>query len=311
MRMKDEMKVLIADDVAPNAVKLLQEACYEVNTRKYSPEELKEKLGHYHVLVVRSVTKVRKDLIDAVEGSNLKLIVRAGVGLDNIDVKYAESKGIEVKNTPNSSIGSVAELVLGHMLSLARNLHRSNVTMRQGAWPKKEYKGTELFNSTLGIIGYGRIGREIGSKANALGMKVQFHEIYDVQDADDYAKQVGMDTLVTTSDFITLHVPALSGKPPILGETEFQKMKKGVYVVNCARGGVLSEEALLKAIDDGIVAGAGLDVFEKEPPKNKALLENERISFSPHIGANTFEAQERIANELVEILLDLCERRHE
>lgn len=310
MSMKDEMKVLIADDIAPSAVKLLQEACYEVDTSKYSPDELKTRLGHYHVLVVRSATKVRKDLIDAVEGSNLKMIVRAGVGLDNIDVKYAESKGIEVRNTPNSSIGSVAELVLGHMLSLTRNLHRSNVTMRKGAWPKKEYKGTELFNSTLGIIGYGRIGREVGSKANALGMKVQFYEIYNVQDAEDYAQQVDMDTLVSTSDFITLHVPALPGKPPILGESEFQKMKKGVYVINCARGGVLSEEALLKAINDGIVAGAGLDVFEKEPPENKALLENERISFSPHIGANTFEAQERIGNELVEILVDLCERRH-
>ena len=310
MSMKDEMKVLIADDIAPSAVQLLQEACYEVDTNKYSPEELKEKLGQFHVLVVRSATEVRKDLIDAVEDTNLQLIVRAGVGLDNIDVKYAESKGIEVKNTPNSSIGSVAELVMGHMLSLARNLHRSNVSMRQGEWPKKEYKGTELFNSTLGIIGYGRIGRGVGIKANALGMKVHFYEIYDVQDAEDNAKQVDFDTLVSTSDFITLHVPALPGKPPILGDVEFQKMKKGVYVMNCARGGVLSEEALLKAIDDGIVAGAGLDVFEKEPPKNKALLNNERISFSPHIGANTFEAQERIGQELVEILLDLCERRH-
>ncbi|SFH52065.1 D-3-phosphoglycerate dehydrogenase [Tindallia magadiensis] len=310
MSMKEEMKVLIADDIAPSAVKLLQEACYEVDTNTYSPEELKKKLGHYHVLVVRSATKVRKDLIDAVEGSNLELIVRAGVGLDNIDVDYAKSKGIEVKNTPNSSIGSVAELVLGHMLSLSRNLHRSNVTLRKGSWPKKEYKGRELFNSTLGIIGYGRIGRAVADKAKALGMKVQFYEIYDVQNADKDIKQVDMNMLLSTSDFITLHVPALPGKPPILGEAEFQQMKKGVYIINCARGGVLSEKALLKAIDDGIVAGAGLDVFEKEPPECTALLENERISLSPHIGANTFEAQERIGDELVEILLDLCERRH-
>lgn len=307
MKVNNKMRVLVADDIAPNALKLLQESCYEVDTQKYSSDELKERLRNYHVLVVRSATQVRKDLLDAVEGSQLQLIIRAGVGLDNIDVSYAESKGIQVKNTPNSSITSVAELVLAHMLSLARNLHRSNITIRQGEWPKKEYKGMELLNSTLGIIGYGRIGREVGYKANALGMKVQFYEIQEIQNAKN-ATQVDMNTLLSTSDFITLHVPALPGKPPILGEAEFQKMKKGVYLLNCARGGVLSEEALLRAIDNGIVAGAGLDVFEKEPPENRALLENEHISFSPHIGANTFEAQERIGRELVDILLDLCER---
>jgi D-3-phosphoglycerate dehydrogenase len=307
---KDE-KILASDNVPKNAVKHVRSMGCPVHEESYGPDELPEKLQHYDALILRSATKITREVLDRMgPDSKLKLIVRAGVGLDNIDLGAAREMGIEVHNTPNSSIESVAELALGHMLTLARHLQKSNITMRRGEWNKKAYKGVELSGSTLGVVGFGRIGRDLAQKTMALGMKVQYFDIMgEVKQLPDFT-YVDFDTLIRTSDFITLHVPKIEGEPHVLGKPEFDKMKEGAYVINCARGGLIDEDALLDALNSGKVAGAGLDVFEHEPPKNMALIQHENVSLSPHIGASTQEAQERIGDELVEIFTAFCEGRN-
>jgi D-3-phosphoglycerate dehydrogenase / 2-oxoglutarate reductase len=303
------MKILASDGIVENAVEKIRSMGCQVDEASYSPEELPEKLREYDALILRSATKITQQIIDKMgSDSKLKLIVRAGVGLDNIDVAYARENGIEVHNTPNSSAPSVAELTIGHMITLARHLLSSNITMRQGKWNKKLYEGRELRGSMLGIIGLGRIGHEVAQRAAALGMKVQYNKRSGPEKGAEAYQFVDFETLISTSDFITLHVPKIEGTPPILGQKEFSQMKKGAYIINCARGGVIDESALLEALDSGKIAGAGLDVFENEPPVNEALISHDKISLSPHIGASTAEAQERIGEELIELLQDFCER---
>lgn len=301
------LRILIADGMEKAALEKLKNMKFEVVEKYYEPEELLEQIKNFDVLVVRSATKVRKPVIDAAcETGKLKLIIRGGVGVDNIDVDYAKARGIIVRNTPNASSASVAELVIGHMFNLARFIHNSNVTMRQGKWNKKAYEGIEIFGKTLGVIGFGRIGRETAKKAKALGMKVIYTDIAgSIKEFGEY-KYCSMDELLAAADFISLHVP-YNGERAVIGREEIERMKDGAYIINCARGGVVDEEALIEALDSNKLSGAAMDVFVEEPAKNSPLCNHDKVSCTPHIGASTMEAQERIGEEIVDIILDFFE----
>lgn len=293
------LRILANDGLEASAVEALIAKGFKVETKHHPLAELKEIIQNYDCLIVRSATKVRAEVIDAAVGGKLKLVIRAGVGVDNIDVEYAMENGIEVHNTPNASSASVAELALGHMFTLARHLHHSNVTMKQGQWNKKEYQGIELAGKTLGLIGFGRIAKVLAKKAMALGMHVVYSDMhgpfYDFPEFED----VGMEALLANSDFISLHIPFIPEIGAVIGADELKKMKKTAYLINAARGGVVDEAALVAALDAGEIAGAALDVFEDEPTKNEAVLNHPKISLTPHIGAATDEAQERIGAEVV------------
>ena len=259
-----------------------------------------EALKDFDCLVVRSATKVREPIIDkAVEYGRLKQIIRGGVGVDNIDVKYAEEKGIAVNNTPAASSASVAECAIAHMFALARFIGISNYTMRNGEWNTKKYEGIELAGKTLGIIGYGRIGRLVAEKARALGMKTIAYDPFPCV-PEEYS--VTQDELFAQSDFITLHVPGAKGAPALINAESIAKMKDGVYIINTSRGALIDEAALLDALNSGKVAGAGLDVYQEEPTKNEALVNHANVSVTPHIGGSTKEAQGRIGDEIVTII---------
>ncbi len=297
------LKILVTDGMDKKAVQALKDIGHEVTEQFFEPEELKERVKDFDIVIVRSATKVRKDIIDsALQTGNLKLIIRGGVGVDNIDVTYAESKGMKVRNTPKASSSAVAELALGHMFCLARFIGIANVTTREGKWNKKKYIGIELSGKTLGLVGLGRIGRELAKKAKALEMKIIYHDILGpAKDCPGYSF-VSLDELLTNSDFISLHVPGNENEAPIIGKAEFTKMKDGVFLINCARGSVIDEAALLEALNSGKLSGAGIDVFSEEPSQNLKLISHERVSVTPHIGASTKEAQKRIGEEIVSII---------
>ncbi len=297
------MKVLVADGIHPLGEEILKKAGLEVTIQKYSPEELIKEIKNYDAIIVRSATKVTKEVIDA---GNLKCIARGGVGLDNINVAYAKEKGIPVLNTPGASSISVAELAIAHMLGVSRFLHRSNTEMRQGNWPKKDYsKGIELTGKTLGILGLGAIGKETAKRAIGLGMTVIAHDPF-VNHTDLNVKLISKDELLQNSDFISLHLPFIKEQGPVLSEAEFAKMKDGVIIINCARGGTIKETALLEALNSGKVARAGIDVFENEPPTEaqKKLINHPNVSVTPHIGASTVEAQTRVSIEIAQKVVD-------
>jgi D-3-phosphoglycerate dehydrogenase len=298
------LRILANDGMDKKAAAHLESLGHEVCLDTFSIEELKTELKNFDCIIVRSATKIREELIDAVAGSRLKLIVRAGVGVDNIDVKYAEEKGIKVRNTPNSSSASVAELAIGHMFALARFIGISNVTMRNGEWNKKAYKGTEIAGKTLGLIGFGRIAREVAKRALALGMDVIYTDLMGAGVGMDGCTFVSEDELIQKSDYISLHIPFIKEMGPTLHKEKFAMMKDGVYIINCARGGVVCEAGLLEALESGKVAGAGIDVFEEEPTKNEALVNHPRVSVTPHIGASTAEAQTRIGVETYTVILE-------
>jgi D-3-phosphoglycerate dehydrogenase len=298
------LKILANDGMDKAAVEHLQSLGHEVSLNSYSIEELKTELKNFDCIVIRSATKIRAELIDAVAGSQLKLIVRAGVGVDNIDVKYAEEKGIKVRNTPNSSSASVAELAVAHMFGLARFIGISNVTMRNGEWNKKAYKGTEIAGKTLGLIGFGRIAREVAKRALALGMDVIYTDIMGAGLGMEGCAFVTEEELIKSSDYISLHIPFIKEMGPTLHKEKFDMMKDGVRIINCARGGVVKEADLLDALNSGKVAGAGIDVFEEEPTKNEALINHPNASVTPHIGASTVEAQKRIGVETYNVILE-------
>lgn len=294
-------RILSTDGMAKSAVLKLKSLGYEVVEEFYEPEVLAEKVKEFDALIVRSATKVRVPVIDAAASAGkLKIIIRGGVGVDNIDVDYAKSKGIAVANTPNASSASVAELAITHMLALARFVAIANVTMRNGQWEKKAYKGVELTGKTLGVFGMGRIGRETAKRAEALGMKVIYTDAYPVSGVS-YEK-VEQDELLKRADFITFHIPAMKGQPPLVNAEFLAKMKDGAYLINTARGALVDEEALCDALDSGKLAGAGLDVYNEEPSKNERLLHHPKVSITPHIGGTTKEAQDRIGEEIVEII---------
>ncbi|MGL4654938.1 MAG: D-2-hydroxyacid dehydrogenase [Sarcina sp.] len=293
------IKVLFNDGVEENLAAKLKDLGVEVENNHYEGEELVKELKTTDVLVVRSATKVREALIDEVKDGQLKLVIRAGVGVDNIDVAYAMENGIDVKNTPFASSASVAELVLAQMLALSRFIVQANMTMKKGEWNKKYYTGSEIAGKTLGIIGMGRIGRTLAAKATALGMNVVYSDAMGaIELAKDY-EYVELTDLYKKSDFISIHVPTTEC---LIGDDEIAIMKDGVFLINTARGSVINTEALLVGINSGKVAGAGLDVFENEPKVNQGLVNNPKICATPHIGASTNEAQERIADEIYEII---------
>jgi len=294
------MKVLICDPTAPQAIEKMRAVGIEVDVRDdISAEELPEVLPAYDGMVVRSRTKVRQPLID--QATNLKVIVRGGVGLDNIDVDHARSKGIAVLNTPAASSASVAELTIGYMFALARRIPQATASMKSGLWEKRKFKGTELAGKQLGLIGCGRIGCEVSERASALGMDVFFSDIVCVD--LECAEQTELDEVIRTSDYISLHIPHTPETHNILGAKEFAAMKDGVYIINCARGGTVDEDALYEAIQSGKVAGAALDVYAEEPSKGHKLFTLEQVIGSPHMGAATMEAQARVGDEVAEKMI--------
>ncbi len=310
-------KILVNDGIHPTGEKMLRQAGFELSMDKVEQDNLPKELPSFDAICVRSATTVRKDLIDVCP--KLKAIGRGGVGLDNIDVDHAKSKGIAVLNTPAASSRSVAELVFAHLLSVARSVHLSNRTMpSKGSTDfknlKKTYsKGFELAGKTLGIIGFGRIGQATAEVALGMGMRViAIDPIVDAATVrlgntelgmDVRLKTESMDKMLSEADIITLHIPNL-GKP-VLSTPEFDKMKDGTILINCARGGTVDEDAMLAALNSGKLAAAGLDVFENEPTPREDILTHKKISLTPHIGAATVEAQEKIGIELAEKLIDV------
>ncbi|MCB2211276.1 D-2-hydroxyacid dehydrogenase [bacterium] len=287
-------KILVNDGISKQGEQILRDGGHEVEMTKVEQDNLLAELPNFDAILVRSATKVRTEHIDA--SPNLKLIGRGGVGLDNIDVDHAKSKGIEVVNTPAASSDSVAELVLTHMFNLARFGHAANVTLRKSEWNKKQYKGIELAGRTLGIIGFGRIGQSLGRKAVALGMKVVAYDVVDVKVDYDATITKSMDDVLAAADFVSVHVPNKNFLE--MKAEHFNKMKDGAYIINCARGGVLNEADLLAALNSGKLAGAGLDTYDNEPTPNADLLNHPNVSCTPHIGAATTDAQGRVGLEL-------------
>ena len=298
------MRILVTDGMDKTAMAQLREMGHEVVEQFYEPDQLGAALRDFDAVVVRSKTKVRANHIDEAKGGKLKLIIRGGVGVDNIDVKYAEANGITVKNTPKASSQSVAELAMGHMFSCARYISIAGHTMREGKWEKKAYgKGIELQGKTLGIIGFGRIGQHLGVMAKAIGMNVIAYSTTRRPEVE--AKfgipYVTLEELLAQSDFISLHAPAAPGAPLINADT-IAKMKDGVVIINTSRGANVDEDALLAALESGKVRAAGLDVYADEPTANAALYSHPMVSCTPHIGAATVEAQKRIGTEIVDII---------
>lgn len=297
------IKILANDKIDDQSIQALRDLDIEVIEEHYDPEELKEKIKDVDGIIVRSATKVTKEVLEAaLETGKLKLIIRAGVGIDNIDKAFAEEKGITVHNTPDASSNAVGELAMAHMFALARHLHQSNVTMRNGKWMKKEYTGIELEGKTLGIVGFGRMGRATAKKAYDLGMKITYNKRSGAVEGFEHYQFLSKEDMLKTADFLSIHAPYNPKVGAILDEEAFDMMKDGVYIINCARGGVLSEDALLKALESGKVAAAALDVFEDEPLKKEEIYNHEKISLSPHIGAATVEAQEKIGEEIIKIV---------
>ena len=296
------MKVGICDAIAREGVEILKQRGLEVVDLSDLPKDkLVEKVGDLDAIIVRSATKVRKDMIDAAK--NLKVIGRAGVGLDNIDVEYAKSKGIKVINTPGATSISVAELTIGLILAVMRKIAYGDRETRAGNWPKKKCKGIEMYGKTLGIIGIGRIGREVAKRAKAFGMNVVYYDVY--RPGEDVEKELGveyrdLDTLISESDVITLHVPLLPETRHMINRERIEKMKDGAIIINAARGGIVDEEALYNALKSGKLYGAALDVYENEPLKDSKLFELDNIVFTPHIGAQTKEGQQRAGIEIAE-----------
>ncbi len=297
------MKVLVNDPLAPEAINVLKKANFDVDENKISQEELSKRIGDYDAIIVRSATKVTEDVIES--GRNLKVIGRAGAGLDNIDLKSAKKHGITVLNTPAANSISVAELVFGFMLSLSRHMVRGTIGLKEGKWEKKSLKGVELYNKILGIIGFGHIGREVAKRALAFGMKVV---VYDVvkNDGGLDVEFVSMDDLLKNSDYVTVHLPLLPATKHIISRDQLSLMKPTSFLVHAARGGIVDDEALYDALKDGKIAGAALDVLEVEPPNDMGmkLLSLPNVIATPHLGASTIEAQRRVGLEMVEKIVD-------
>ena len=294
------MKVLICDKTEKEYIEQMRAAGLTVDVRDdITPEELPSVLPAYDGMVVRSRTKVRQPLIDVCP--NLKVIVRGGVGLDTIDHEYAKSKGIAVMNTPLASSASVAELAIGYMFALARSTYKATTSMKAEKWDKKSFEGDEIGGKTLGLVGVGNIGKETAKRANALGMTVLAYDPY-VKEADGI-KMVILDELLVQADYISFHLPKTKESANMISTDQFSKMKNGVRIVNCARGGIIDENALYEALTSGKVAGAALDVFAEEPPTDWKLLKLDNVIGSPHIGAATKEAQARVGLEVAEKLI--------
>ena len=265
----------------------------------YRPENLKVSLSKAHVLIVRSATKVTEELLS--DAKNLKMVARAGIGLDNIDQEACGKRGIKVVNTPGASTNAVAELVLGVMISMMRNVQKAHHQMKNGIWDKKNLVGKEIEGKTLGIVGYGRIGSSLGKKANALGMRIIAYNPPPRQEDKIVTYVDEFDAFLSQADVISIHAPLTEDTKNIINKESIAKMKDGVYIINTARGGTVDEDALYEACKSGKLAGAALDVYTSEPYKGR-LLELDNVYFTPHLGGSTKEAQMRIGRELISII---------
>jgi D-3-phosphoglycerate dehydrogenase len=294
------IKILVCDPIHIDGIRLLEKAGFQVDQRvSITPSELQIIVKHYDAIVVRSRTKVTQDVLKS--SDRLKIVARAGVGLDNIDIESAKKRGVEILSSPEAPSNAVAELVIGFMFSLARNIPRADATMKRGEWIKRELTGFELKGKTFGIIGFGRIGFELAKKAKIMGMKVLTYDII-IEKLMKFVEEAGaisvsLKDLLQESDFISIHVPLLPQTRHLIDERQIAMMKDGAYLINAARGGIVDESALKKALMEGKLAGAALDVFENEPPDDASLLGLENLIASPHIGAATVEAQ--IANSTI------------
>ena len=304
-------KVLVCDDIAQAGIDILKRAGMLIDYKPTLDEkQLISSVDNYQVIIIRGRTKLTKQIIDA--ATSTKIIARVGIGLDNVDVKAAEERGIHVINAPEAAINSVAELSIGHMISLARSISHADAETKKGKWIKKDLIGTELRGKYLGIVGVGNIGRNVGRIARALRMNLIGYDVYPIN--QDFIKEVGLiitdlNTLVESSDFITCHVPLTPDTKHMFNAERFSKMKKTAYIVNTSRGEVIDENALYEALIKGSIAGAALDVFETEPPINKMLIGLPNVICTPHIGAQTKEAQELastvIAEKIIQIMHNL------
>lgn len=296
------MKILVNDAIAEEAIDLLK-AKHEVDVMEYGAIELLGNIGRYDAIIVRSRTKVTEDVIQ--KGENLKVIGRAGVGVDNIDVEAATARKIPVVFSPRGSTVSVAELAMGHMISLARKLVFSDRSIRAGKWEKKKYRGTELQGKVLGLVGAGRIGAEVAKRAKAFGMSVLAFDPYLSREiADEIGVElVELPRLLKEADFVSVHAILTPETKGLIGKEELDTMKQTVFLVNCARGGIIDEAALADALEGDRIAGAALDVFENEPPRDSPLLSLENIHLTPHLGASTTEAQVRAGSIVAEQVL--------
>lgn len=300
------MKVLVSDSISSKGIEILKKAGFEVDIKiGLKPEELKSIIGEYDALIIRSATKVTAEIIEA--ANKLKVIGRAGTGVDNIDKVAATKKGIVVMNTPGGNTITTAEHTIAMLFALARQIPQATASMKAGKWEKKKFIGIELYNKTIGIIGLGRIGTEVAKRAQCMGMNVL---AYDPFLSDERAEELGiiktdLERIFAEADFITIHTPLTSETKYLINKDTIEKMKKGVYIINCARGGIVNEKDLYEAIQAGKVAGAALDVFEKEPPEEGyPLIADERVICTPHLGGSTLEAQENVAVAIAEQVVD-------
>ncbi len=305
------IKIIIRDGVEPSVFNELKKRGYLVREGKKEQKAIFHEVEDNEILIIRSATKITREIIDhALETGALKLIIRAGVGTDNIDAEYARQKGITVLNTPDASSTSVAELALTHILVLARKMVLANLSIRKGNWNKKECLGIEISGKTLGIIGMGRIGQVLAQKASALGMKIIYFDIAAPEDIDLSWKSLSLLEVLNQSDFISLHISSEGNNGYLIDEPHFKMMKKSAFLINTARGKLVNEDALLEALNKNIIAGAGIDVYCQEPCKNISLLNHERISVTPHIGASTKEAQLKIGQEVIRLIEEYHKKKN-
>ncbi len=300
-------RILISDPLSEAGIDKLKNVAefdVEVNT-SLTPEELREVVKEFDALVIRSATKVTSDVINA--GEKLKVIARAGIGLDNVDIEAATRKGIVVMNTPEGNVITTAEHTIAMILAVSRNIPQANASLKSGKWEKKKFRGKEVFNKVLGIIGVGRIGRVVADRAKGLKMRVIAYDPYISSEVVERLgiEAVSFDELLARSDYITVHTPLTQETRNLLNKEAFQKVKKGVFIINCARGGIVNEDDLVEAIKEGTVAGAAVDVFTVEPPpQDHPLLQLDKVIVTPHLGASTDEAQENVALAVADQVID-------
>jgi len=302
------MKILVNDKLAEEAINMLKDAGYEVDTNKRDHDGLLSDIGNFDGILIRSGTKIKTDIVEKGAQRNLKVIGRAGIGVDNIDIETAGKKGIPVVNSPTGATASVAELAIGHMVALSRNIPRADSTMKKGEWAKKQLKGTELLGKTLGLIGSGGIAQHTAKIANGFGMKVL---VYSPHCTEEKAKKMGaklstFEDLFKKSDYVSLHLPHTKDTHHLIDKKEISMMKNSAYLIDVSRGGVVNQKALYKALKNKEITGAAIDVYEKEPPEDNPFTELENVALSPHLGANTKEGQIRAgtvcAEQLIKVL---------
>jgi D-3-phosphoglycerate dehydrogenase len=304
-------KVLISDKIPDSAVKLLHD------TNKYAidictsltEQDLINKISAYHAIIIRSATKLTSVILDSAK--NLKVIGRAGSGLDNIDVSAAKNLGIAVFNTPGSNSQAVAELTLALIFCLSRNLYSAFDSLKNNKWNKSMFVGAEINGKALGLIGFGQIGQKVGAMASGLGMRILVHKKQPLQRSPGYEFEMqSIDELLKKSDFISLHLPKTEQTTQMFGRDAFIRMKPTAYLINCARGGIINEDDLLKALNENRIAGAALDVFEKEPPYDYKLIKHPNVIATPHLGGSTVESQERVGEDIVKSVMEYLETNY-